>query len=267
MKIKFNIILRSIVFLFVFTATLFAQARLNSFPIQASTLIADLRQKKTDNPKITAKELAAFGNEIIANVGVNYRFELSESNCKALLEVQKKLKPDQKMSALQGKLNQPQGEPTGIIFPDVNFTDNCGCYIKIPSLNVVEADFVTKIRGTNIKFIRPNNFKQTVDLVDNTMLTKQIRRWYIPFPTTPIGVYEDGTILFLEFLDSEFNELALAIYESGTIQIVSRSDWDLKEKPTQLKDFPRDAGNPNLNFISFGEGDKKRVLKFNSPCK
>jgi hypothetical protein len=267
MKIKFNILLCSVVFLIVFTATLSAQAKLNAFPIQASTLIADLIQKKTDNPKITAKELASLGNEIIANAGVNYHFELSESNCKALFEVKKKLKPDQKMSALQGKLNQPEGNPVDIIFPDVNFTDNCGCYINIPSLNVVEADFVTKIRGVNIKFIRSSNFKNTVDLVDNAALTKQIRRWYIPFPTIPIGVYEDGTILFLDFPDSEFKELALAIYESGTIQIVSKSDWDLKEKPTQLKDFPRDASNSKLNFISFGNGEKKRVLKFNSPCK
>ncbi len=267
MKIKFNIFLCSVIFLIVFNATLFAQAKLNAFPIQSSTLIADLRQRKADNPKITAKELAVAGNEIIANVGVNYNFELSESNCKALSEVRKKLKPDQKMSALRGKLNQPQGSPVDIIFPDVNFTDNCGCYLNIPSLNVVETDFITKINGVNIKFNRPSNFKQTVDLVDNTVVTRQIRRWYIPFPTTPIGVYEDGTILFLEFPDSEFKELTLAIYESGTIQIVSKSDWDLREKPKQLKDFPRDASNPNLNFISFGEGEKKRVLKFNSPCK
>jgi hypothetical protein len=263
-NIKFTVILLII----IFASTGFGQqVSMGLFEIKSSTLIKDLKQKKIDNAKITIKELAAFGNETINNVGFNYQFELSEANCKALFEIQKKLKPDQKMSALKGKLNQPQGEPTGIIFPEVNFTDNCGCYIKIPSLNVVETDFVTKIRGTNIKFNRPNNFRLTVDLVDNTTLTKQIRRWYIPFPTTPIGVYEDGTILFLDFPDSEFNELALAIYESGTIQIISKSDWDLKEKPTQLKDFPRDASNPNLNFISFGNGEKKRVLKFNSPCK
>jgi hypothetical protein len=265
MKNKF--LLYPVIFLLVFTAVHYAQARLNAFPIQSSTLIANLRQKKADNPKITAKELAVAGNEIIANVEVNYNFELSERNCKALLEIRKTLKPDQKMSTLKGKLNQPQGNPVDIFFPDINFTDNCGCYINIPSLNVVETDFVTKIRGVNIKFIRPSNFKQTVDLVDNTALTKQIRRWYVPFPTTPIGVYQDGTILFLEFPSNEFSELALAIYESGTIQIVSRSDWDLKEKAVQLKDIPRDTVNPNLNFISFGEGEKKRILKFNSPCK
>lgn len=262
--IKLKIVLLLIIFC---SNVLGQQLKMDLFSIKSSTLIDDLIQKKSENSKITANDLAAFGNEIISNSGVNYQFELSENNCKTFSENQQKLKLNQKMPAFQEKFNQPQGEPITVLLPQVNFINNCGCYLNIPSLNVIETEFVTKIRDQNIKFIRPSNFKHTVELVDNTEFTKTIRRWFIPFPTTPAGIYEDGTILFLELQNNELTDLAFAIYENGTIQIVSKKDWDLTEKSTPFKVFSPNTGNLNLNFISFGEGIKKRVLKFNSPCK
>ena len=81
-----------------------------------------------------------------------------------------------------------------------------------------------------------------------------------------LSVSDDGNILYLGFSEPELNDLVLMAYGEGLFLICAKSDIDAEKKGVLLKDFPKDAGNPNLAFIKFTSGDLNQVLKFSTNC-
>ena len=270
---------KSFAFLLLFTAffvisnvsvALSQQARVNAFSIERSDLIEKLKQKKTENPKITATELVDYGNDLLFKSGFNYEFGLAPKICKIIADKKAKAKPEQGNAVgITAKFNQEQGEPVAVKFSDVvTEIDGCGaCALEVPLVAVTSKDFVTIVLGRNIKFqLSPDIILERVELVDNQNLKAVIRSWQIPFQAVPIGISKDGTSLILDLPTGEVNELALQIFDNGVLQLAAKKDLNLSEKPNSLKDFPKDPNNAYLSYITFGTGATKKTLKFSAPC-
>jgi hypothetical protein len=139
--------------------------------------------------------------------------------------------------------------------------------VELPMLEATAQDFVTLVEGRNIKFFLPSNFTlNEAFLVDAKDLTTVKTRWKIPFRTTPLSVSDSGNILYLGFNEPELSDLVLMVYSEGVYQFGTKSDIDAEKKSAPMKDFPKDAANPNLSFIKFTSGDLNQVIKFSTPC-
>ena len=216
---------------------------------------------------MTVEELAEAANSLLQKKGFNYVFAFDAGICQKIEQVRKK---QTNPVTLNAKLKSFENEVTEVTLPEARFEiSECGnCFVLMPVLEITGKDFVTIIQNRNIKFSTPPNFVvNEIVLVDNQTLTTKITNWKVPFRATPISISDDGKILFLDLPSDELKDLALIIYAEGTFQFYPKKDLDLTEKGVLLKDVSKDSANPNTSFISFGKDEKKRVLKFNNPCK
>lgn len=246
------------------------QVKIEAFSIERSDLIEQLKQKKKDSPKVVASDLADYANDLLAKTGLNFEFGLSPEICKAIADKKARTKAQQNPAfGITARFNQERGEPVAIKFSDIaTDIDACGtCAVEMPVITISDKDFVTIIQGLNIKLqLSPDISLEKVELIDNQNLKNVVRSWQMPFQTTPIGVSEDKTILYLELPIAELSDLALQIYGTGAIQFAAKKDLNLKDEAKMLKDAPKDSNNSYLSYITFGAGAAKKTLRFSAPC-
>jgi hypothetical protein len=244
------------------------QATINPLTIKPSNLIEDLKALKASNPNISAEDFVKSANEMLDKQGFNYAFVFDEKVCQQVEEVRKKQKDPNAPINLRGKLNSVAGEPANLVFSEVkNEKNECSCFVQIPVWEATERDFVTFIKNVNVKFLLPPNFLiNEFALVDSKEPGAVIRRWKTPFRAVPLSISDDGKILFLPLPEKELSDLALIIFDEGVIQFYARKDIDKDKKGTTLKEFPKDAANPNLSYIQFEAGGIKQTVRFSAPC-
>ena len=256
---------------FVFTppSVFSQQAKVNALQIQPSNLIEDLIRLKAENPKLNIEELVKTANAMLDKQGFNYAFSFSENTCRLIGEARKKQKDQTSPLNLTANLNSVGGDKTSILLPEEKYDKSeCGrCFVYLPVWEATDKDFVTFIHGINVKFYLPADFQlNEVALVDNRDLTRVIRRWKLPFRAQPLSISDDGKILYLALPENQLNELALMIFDEGVVQFYARKAVEPNKKGKMLGDFPSDAANPNLSFISFEDGNIKQTVRFTAPC-
>lgn len=260
-------------FLFVFAfsskAALCQQVKLSALPVKQSNLINDLISFKNANPGASLDELIKTANDLIDKQGFNYAFVFDENTCQSIAAARKKQTDPSAPLNLNANLNSVAGERTSLVLPAEQYDKSeCGrCFVYLPVWEAAGTNFVTFIRGISVKFYLPANFYlNEVALVDDSDLTKVVRRWKTPFRATPLSVSDDGKILYVGLPQKELSDLALMIFDEGVVQFYARKDVEPDKKGTLLKDVPKDTANPSLSFINFEKGEIKQTIRFSSPC-
>ena len=249
---------------------IFGQATINPFQVSSSTLFEDLLKFKSENPKISAEKLAEQANILLQKKGLNFVFAFEQNICQKITDAREKQKDKSQPVKLNATLKSVEAETAKIILPDVSFDKSeCGkCFIQMPLFEFSGKDFITSVEGRNIKFFTPPNFLfNDAFLVNEQNPSTVVRQWKVPFRTVPLGVSDDGKLLYLELPFKELNELTLIIYDEGGFQFYAKSELDLSAKSVDLKNTVKESVSPDTAFIKFTKGEKTQVLKYNSSCQ
>lgn len=269
MKIPLNFLFAALIFCGLAAATGAQQLMVRPFAVNRSNLIGDLKALKTANPKIAAAEYVKAANALLEKQGLNFVVAFDAATCQQIGQAVANLKDKSTPLNLRTALKSPLGESANLILPEVSFSkaECVPCFVELPIFEATAKEFVTLVEGRNIKFYLPSNFiLNEAALVDAKDLTIVKRRWKIPFRATPLAVSDDGGILYLGFPEPELSELALMAFSEGVYQFCAKSELDAAQKTTPLKEFPKDANNPNLAFMKFASGEKTQIVKFSSRC-
>jgi len=245
------------------------QVTFKPFSVTQSTLIDDLKAAKNTNPKLTTEEFVKHANDLLEKQGLNFVVAFDPNTCQKIGQAIANLKDKSAPLNLRTALKSPLGENAGLMLPEVSFSkaECVPCFVQLPIFEATNKEFVTLVEGKTIKFYLPSNFiLNEVQLVDEKDLSTVKTRWKIPFRTTPLSVSDSGNILYLGFSEPELKDLALMAYGEGLYQICAKSDIDAEKKGAPLKDFPKDATNPNLSYIKFTSGDLNQVVRFSTNC-
>jgi len=271
MKITANFFFRIFFALVCLSAAANAQqVSVKPFSVVQSNLISDLKAAKISNPKITAQEFVKTANSLLEKQGLNFVVAFDANTCQKISQAIAGLKDKTAPLNLRTALKSPVGENANLLLPEVNFSKNecVPCFVRLPILEVTAQDFVTLVEGKNIKFFLPSNFiLNEAFLVDEKDLTTVKARWKIPFRTAPLSVSGNGNILYLGFPEPELSDLALMAYSEGVFQFCAKSEIDVEKKGVLLKEFPKNASNPNLAFIKFTGGETNQIIKFSTACE
>lgn len=231
--------------------------------IKPSNVIENLLEKKKENPKISAKELSEFGNELIKKDGYNFGFnacEIAEAN-----NINEGDDYSETFRPFNYKLENLKGEKIAFQIMNKTFGYPCGCVFDIPLTQLSNSEMTVTVDKNQVKLKRPKEFySEEVELVDKT-LKKKIRNWSIPSELlvgeiANLGISKDGTKIYFH---TEVEELDLEISENGTFKFVTTNNENKISKGQELKDFPKDPENAYLGYKRFANGF---IVKFSYPC-
>ncbi len=235
----------------------------NKPTIKPSNVIEDLLEKKKENPKISAKELSEFGNQLIKKDGYNFSFNVYE-----IAEINNINEGDNYSETFRPfnyKLENLKGEKITFQIMNKIFGHPCGCVFDIPVAQLSNSEITVIADKNQVKLKRPKEFySEEIELVDKT-LKKKIRNWSIPSEllvgeVANFGISKDGTKIYFH---TEVEELDLEIFEDGTFKLVTTDNENKISKGEELKDFPKDSQNDYLGYKQFSNGF---IVKFSYPC-
>lgn len=268
-KLK-NIFVAVCLLIFAQTNFVFGQgAKINPFQIKPSTVLEDVKTAKANNPNQSVENLVKAANESLQTNGFNYVFGFDTATCQKIEQVKTSQKDKTVPLNLRATFNSVDGEKASVVLPEANFaTGEClPCFMQIPVFEVTTTDFVTSVMQRNIKFYFPSNFVvHEIQAVEKQDLTTVIKRWKMPFRTTPLSISDDGNVIYLGFSEPELNDLVLMVFSEGVLMFEAKKDLNSTKKVTMLKDFPSDANNPNLRFINFADENVSHTIRFSVPC-
>lgn len=230
-----------------------------------SNVIEILKERKRQNPKISPKELADYGNELAEKQGYNYIFE----NCKLAEQAEKEAEQNTEnvdydtLKPYDYKMTDVKGSQIAFQFMNKDFGHPCFCVIDVPTLKVNRQTMTVIADGKAIELKRPEEFYlEEFVLVDKT-LKKEIRKWLVPIDATPLGISDNGKNIYFEYsTDEHFEDLTYEISEDGTIQFVAKNDKKIN-KGKELKGYPNYS---EISYRQFNTNNKNYIVKFSYPC-
>ena len=235
--------------------------------IELSNVIEALLKRKEQNPKISPKELADFGNELIKTKGYDFSFYacgIAEGNEQKIV--------DERFNGSLRPYNYQLKDITGkqTTFPILNqyYDIPCGCAFDLPIFQISDKAMTVRVDSSQLKLIIPEEFgTDEVELVDKS-LKKTSRKWFMPSDNVPLGISKDGTKIYIDtgYDDYALNRLALEISENGAVKYVARTDPNIILGGKELKNFPKDPDNSYLGYKRFIAGKKSYFIKFSYPC-
>ena len=192
--------------------------------VKPSNVLTEVSERARQSPSLTPAELAAYGNDLVAKTGFDYRFDL----CDILNH-----RRDQTHNATSAEILHNY-QMTLIDGPRRNFKltiENpneglCGeCWSSIPSFRVTNKEMTLIAEGERYRVRRPSSFYlDDVQLVDET-LKKVLRTWQMPYQAVPTGISADGTKLYIDFYTgNDLDHLVLELSENGPPQFRESSD-------------------------------------------
>ncbi len=260
-------LLRSGVFIFALMLTLLpsgiaqtASKRAPILAVEGSDVVRQVSERAQQAASLTPVELAAYGNDLIAKNGFDYRFDV----CDALNHSDRSRMPTAK--SLTYKMTLTSGRKTSFRFT-IGDEGLCGeCWTSIPILQVTNKEMTLIAQGERYRVRRPASFYlDDVQLVDET-LKKVLRTWQLPNQAMPTGISADGTKLYVDFYNRfALDHLVLELSENGPPQFRDRAVIESSE-PKLIENHPQDPNNAYLSFRSFRVGEKIYRLKFSAPC-
>lgn len=269
MKTPTKFVLFFLILTFFSISSAAQQVAVKPFSVTPSNLIADLKAAKAVNLKISTEGFVKTANALLEKQGINFNVAFDAATCQKISQAIAAMKDKTAPLNLRTTLKSPVGDNASLILPEVSFAaENCTpCFVRLPIMEVTAKEFVTSVEGRNIKFFLPSNFiLNEASLVDEKNLSSVKTTWKIPFRTTPFSISDDGTILYLGFNEPELSDLTLLAFSAGVFQIAAKSAIDQDKKGVLLRDFPKDAANPNLAFIKFTSETATQIIKFSNAC-
>ena len=231
--------------------------------VNPSNIISEVSGRARQSPSLTAVELAAYGNDLIARKGFDYDFDLCD-----ILNYRDRNRSSQAEFVRNYQMTLTDGGKLSLRFTIGNPNDSaCGeCWSSIPVLQVTKKDMALIAEGRRYRVKRPRSFiLDEVQLVDES-LKKVLRTWQLPYQAMPIGISADGTKLYVDFYtDYELDPLVLEISENGPPQFRERAVVKSSEGEA-IENHPTDPLNSYLSFMSFRVGEKTYRVKFSAPC-
>jgi hypothetical protein len=238
--------------------------------VKPSNLIENLRKKKNENPKMSARELADYGNEILKKEGYDYTFSWEPKG----QENEKNL----------SKMNFEDYYPFKFRFTDSNgsakqfqlmndgFEHPCYSVIDVPLTKINEQTITVISENIGIELKRPKEFYlEEFALVDKT-LKKTIRKWKTPIDATPVGISKDGTKVYFdsyEFYQDSTNgfeqspiNLVVEISGTGNLRLVDKNEIE-SGKGVQI-DY--DKKHTEIIYEKYKVGNKEYIIKYSAPC-
>ncbi len=253
---KFNLFF---VFLFcnTFSLTLFGQTvPKDAVVVSESKIIEQMEKRKEENPKITAKNLADFGNTLLAKEGYEFTFAAEQSKVLVSnVDVDSEDFEVYKLTAINGK--------SRLFATQAHGSHPCGTWtgLTVTQLNSKQMTILADGKSYPVAMPKALVFDE-IALVEKN-LKKTIRRWLTPLDATPEAISKDGKIIYVP---SEIDEILLGISEEGNLSFVAANDLTIVKKNVELKNFPKDPKNDYLGFKKFSDGKQNFFLKFSYPC-
>ncbi len=241
------------------------QAKIAPLPVQPSKFIDELRALKAGNPKMSPADLVIEGNKLLDKQGMNFSISLDQATCTKIRDIKQKQTDPNAPVRLSGALKSVEGERANLALPDARVaSDECGgCYMEIPLLQITRTDFITILRGINVRFEFPANFSTVRVTMPDEKDPRLIKRsWSIPERLVPIGVSHDENVLYLAFKEPDLGELSLAVFTEGTFELATRAEAEDGGKGQQ---FPSASPAPGrqVRFIRWG---KTFIVSYLEPC-
>ena len=231
--------------------------------ISPSDVIKKVSERARQKPSLSAAELAAFGNELVARNGFDYQFDLCD-----ILNHRNPTRSTPAEFFRNYPMTLTGGGKLTFKIPIINpYESLCGeCWSAIPSFQVTSKEMALIAQGKRYRVRRPKSFiLDEAQLVDET-LKKVLRTWQMPYQAVPVGISPDGTKLYLDFYGGlDLDHLVLEVPENGTPQFRDRAVIQSGEGKS-IEDHPKDPNNGYLSFMSFQVGGKTYRVKFSAPC-
>jgi hypothetical protein len=164
-------------------------------------------------------------NDLLDKNGINFQLSVDAVTCEKIRQL--KQKDPTKRISLGASLRSVDADQVSLSLPSPNVAaPECGgCFIELPLLGITDKDFVTVLRGRNIKFGMPNGVQTNeAVLLDAKDPTKVKRIWKLPFRAVPIGISYDENVLYLGFDEPELSQLSLLVFGEGVYQIGTREE-------------------------------------------
>lgn len=240
-----------------------------------SNLLWELAKQKQANNNISDERLAEIGTNLISKIGFDYDIDLSSLIEKVPKYTRKNIENSSGLNfaSFAHQLKISNGKRLSFEFFAPTEPDCC-CgfhYSKLPVSRIDEKSFSLIVNGKlfDIERTKELSVSEEYVLFKDENLKKPVRKWQVPFETSPYGISLDGTKLYI---DLEFSNLLLEISEIGELKIVTTNndgiisdgeDLIKRETPKVGEIIYKSGENGLMNFKS---KDKNYIVEFPYVC-
>ena len=226
-----------------------------------SNIWQEVSARKKQQPSITTAELVRFANELVAQKGFDFDFEVSEFVPKRKLEF------EGESTIVPARFSLADGSSVTLNLTVENPKEAmCGeASSHIPVLRVSKTEMLLVSEGKPYRVRRPRALSlESAELVDASF-KKVFRSWPMPYQIVPSGISADGRKLYLPIYSQfELDNLVMEVSEGG--QVAFRDAAEVKSKDELLENAPKDPNNGYLSFLRFQVDGKSYIVKFLGPC-
>lgn len=238
-----------------------AQTR-KPFIIKSSSVVQAINEKKQKNPRISQAALAAYGNNLIKQKGLNFYSD----NC-AIAKANNKEESgfSEELTTFNFEVEDPGGNKIPFQLLSNDWSAACGCSFDFPLLSINEKYWTVLAGKTPVKLKRtPDIDFEEVRLLDKTK-RKILRRWFKPLDNEPEGISADGTKIYVSLAYDDDPGLFLEISDTGTFRIVLRNTPNIIKTAAKIVNFEGKQGDFDA-LKQFKTKTKSYYLNYLYPC-
>jgi hypothetical protein len=239
------------------------RSRTPTISVTRSSVVEEVSKRAKQQPVLSSAELAAYGNDLIAEKGFDYSFDV----CDLLSERERNQVPSAEFQrthplALVNGANRTFRFTIGSAFESL-----CGeCWLSLPLVQITSGEMTLIVEGNRYRVRRPPSFYLDEAQLVDASLKKVSRTWQMPYQAVPVGISADGTKLYIDFYKgNNLDDVVLELSVSGPPQFRDRGVIKSSEGEW-LESHPKDPSNSYLSFMSFRVGKKTYRIKFTAPC-
>jgi hypothetical protein len=222
--------------------------------LQLPGTLAVLSAKLKQNPRMTADELAAAGNELIKTNGYPFGLEPGSRD--------------------EGKTKynfvDRNGKDLEFLF-GVAEPGPCYSTLYLPLTKITRDEITIVQDGETYQVKRPKGYYTEEFVMVDASLKKKLKSWPAPIDSTPIGISDDGKEIYFEFgfgngdnaMDRINKNLVTGISDDGSVRFIARDDHEINTGK-DVEGYPQHSG---IGYRRFTTKDKKEyIVKFSYPC-